>query len=610
MPGLFGGIGCADSHVYARLRDHFRDIWGKCESLEGHGWAIGGHAFGAKAAVFEANRCCYAIDGAYSTYTQGANDSSQFSHDFHLDDRVVRLGATFIGNVALIDPASQTLHLALDSSGTFPLYLTYYGGGALFSSHLRPLARVTRTAVDDIGLLEFVRTGFTFAGRSTFSQIRRLLAGQSIRYDAVSGVAEVQELSRAWAGTQAADPPDAIVDASWRLLGKAARQAMPTGERIGLMLSGGWDSRTLLAALCAHAPGDLMCYSHGDPDSRELKIAARLASACSADWRWEPIDSRVLDLQDLQQGFRRVENVVFPHWHRAGRLLAQMSITCATAGVYGEVMGGHYGPSMLMSGGRRTMTAVANSLFQGPRTSHRGTAAQKSAESLLRAKRLRRHWYLEREFEESISSTLERINADVDADLTRLRQRGVPSGDRLVEAFMAEHRGSQYINAQLLSVRADVDVALPFAMPELLDFVSTVPISLKMHNSLNLHVLRRHAPRLLDLPMAATLVSAKRPLFLQEASRLARSAYEHGRSALSELARGRVRPPRLGWVNFEFLRSGEVLRHLVDDLRCDYWDRDALERRLSGLASDREVEQLHPIYDQLAKVYTVDLLCR
>ena len=44
-------------------------------------------------------------------------------------------------------------------------------------------------------------------------------------------------------------------------------------------------------------------------------------------------DDRLFELEALRTGFARTENVVFPHWHRAGRLLAAFQEIDAVLGI-------------------------------------------------------------------------------------------------------------------------------------------------------------------------------------------------------------------------------------------------------------------------------------
>jgi 7-cyano-7-deazaguanine synthase in queuosine biosynthesis len=88
------------------------------------------------------------------------------------------------------------------------------------------------------------------------------------------------------------------------------------------MMSGGWDSRTLLAAALAANANDLKCYTHGDEDSRELRNVRRLCEMSSVPLVSNVIDDSTISQELLLGTFPRVENAVFPHWHRAGTVLS------------------------------------------------------------------------------------------------------------------------------------------------------------------------------------------------------------------------------------------------------------------------------------------------
>jgi hypothetical protein len=187
---------------------------------------------------------------------------------------------------------------------------------------------------------------------------------------------------------------------------------------------------------------------------------------------------------------------------------------------------------------------------------------------------------------------------------------GITSDERMIEAFIATHRGSQYINAQLLSCRAHLDIALPFCDAELLELACALPLSQKIHNSVDREILRRHAPELLSVACAATLVPASAPIGVQEATRALRRALEAPYGRLARAAPSLLPPLRLGWVNFDFLRSGAALGSLEEDLRCDIWDRAALRVRIADARDPVKAVATHPLSDQMMKIYTSDLMLR
>ena len=274
------------------------------------------------------------------------------------------------------------------------------------------------------------------------------------------------------------------------------------------MMSAGWDSRTLLAALEASSR-PLLPYSHGDVRGRELRLVERICGSRGLSVRLEPVDATAYDPDGLRNAFKRVESAVFPHWLRAGNVLETMGTTAVTAGVYGEILGGHYGAAMVRSGALGKAVEVAKAA-----AGHSAAGANGTPEAVLERLRpgsLGVEWCLEDTFVADQRARLLEIGEGIETDLTRLAARGVVGSSRLLEAYISEHRGSQYINAQLLSCRAAVDVALPFADAETLLFTSRVPLESKIHNRLNRSILQRHAPELLAFPTAATFAATNAP---------------------------------------------------------------------------------------------------
>ena len=110
---------------------------------------------------------------------------------------------------------SGTWHLATEWTGSFPLYYVVVDGGLLFSSRLRPLARIAGASLDLVGILEVLERYSTLAGRTHFEEIRRLLPGQILRYEPGSGRLSVRETSALWAGDrgEAGDGGDAVEQA-------------------------------------------------------------------------------------------------------------------------------------------------------------------------------------------------------------------------------------------------------------------------------------------------------------------------------------------------------------------------------------------------------------
>lgn len=309
------------------------------------------------------------------------------------------------------------------------------------------------------------------------------------------------------------------------------------------------------------------------------------------------------DVGQLQQGFNRTELVIFPHWHIAGKRLANQGLDYVTAGVYGEVLGGHYGSAMLLSGWGKAV-AVGSQIFKNATNSI-------DLKNHLGLKKINKPWQLKNTLWKNIENPIRVINEDLEFSMQRLTDRGIKNSENLIEAFIAEHRATQLINSQILSCRASLDIALPFCDQELLDFSWKVPMAQKTQNALTRDLLRLIAPDLLDYPTAATLLPAYFPILFQEASRALRVLLEEAQYKLTHATAGHINAPSWSWLNNEFLRTGSALTNILDDLRCDFWDMEALAQ---GIKTPEKFEPgkytMNNLLNRFLKIYSVDLMLR
>jgi Asparagine synthase len=611
MPGIFGGVGCS-STLYEALRREFSSPWTDCECVHLAGGILGGHAFGSSMAVYATDTDLhFAVDGEASLYRK-AHAFIQRGEPtlFQMSSGKLELTSACKGNVAAVDTASRTWYLAAEWTGTFPLYYTDRSDAFVFSSRLRPLARVMGAAYDPIGITEFLLKGYILAGRTHYRGIRRLLPGQVVTYEPDHQRLRVCETSSLWVGAESYGPDDTrfASEAAWGALRNAIWECLEAEGKHGLMLSAGWDSRLLLLAMLKRLGSDaLLAYSHGDLRSRELRITEAICQLLRIEWRRESLDDAMFDLDLLQRAFDRTENVLFPHWYRAGLLLEKAGVKCISAGVYGEVLGGHYGPPMLLRG-RKKITSVAAAMLGRPSLTRGSKDLLRNIYELLCHREIKKPRALTETFWKTLSPGTEAINADIATTLRRLEKRGITNEDQLVEAFISENRGTQYINAQILSCRASVDIVIPFGDRDLLILASRIPFTTKVYNSLNRNILRGYAPDLLRFSSAATLVPTAMPIFIQETSRACRWIIDKGFWKLYFATHGRIGPPHMSWVNFEFLRNGKALRPLIDDLRSDIWSKRDLDLSISNAARFSRHSRIFPEF--FLKVYATDLMLR
>ncbi len=451
-----------------------------------------------------------------------------------------------------------------------------------------------------VGISEFVTKRYTFHRRTLFQNIFRLLPGQAILYQLNSGELTVQQPRITWVGNREVSPGEMDCEILWDGLKTAVRRCFDSGMPHGLMMSGGWDSRLLLCAMLEQLGNyNVVAYTWGDSRSHELQVARQICQATGVNYIVEPLDDTLYEPGFLERTFNRVENVLFPQYHRASEQLSRIGVRSVSSGVYGEILGGHYGPAMALAGIRKAL-AVGAALMGVP-------VLFNSFERLRFPGVAKKPWFLKKAAWGCMHDAAHEMTSDIESVWRDLEQIGIKNREQLVEAFMALTRGSRLINQQVLTCRTDLDVALPFIDFNLLRLASQVPQCVKIHNAINRKLLQRYRASLLKFTTGATLVPTSMPIFAQEASRVIRLLSDNGFKAVNRFTKGTIRPSCLGGL--DFLRNGVALRKILEDLRSDIWDRDAIEQSIKKVAEYKEANMLD-IHTNFLTMYTTDLMLR
>lgn len=615
MPGIFGGYGCR-RELYETLRSHIEEIWGECESLSLPNVFLGGHAFGdASALHVTSDGLHFAVDGERSLYRNAHRFAEKGEPAlFGFQNNELELGVSCKGNVAIVDQGNQILHLATELTGNFPLYFTEVDGGLLFSSFLRPLAKVLEARTDPIGIIEFLRDTVNYDGRTCYKEIRRLMAGQHLVFESNSKRLRVNEISKAHLDYVDEVEFGELIERVWGTFQGAIQRCLESDSRHALMVSGGWDSRLLLAGMREHIDNErLQGYSHGDINGRELSIVKHIYEALNINLHLEPLESSMYDLQTLQKGFDRMESVVHAFWHRAGVRLSEAGVDCVSAGIFGEVLGGRHGMGYLIRGWDRKRFVAQRVFGNRSRLVSKDKTDSPNVYELLCRRDLKKPWYIRSEFWNAIPNINEEIDADIKKSIHRYKRRGISNAYQLLEAWTAEYLGAQTRGTQLLSCRAHLDIAIPHADQEFFCLASQIPISLKIPDIIDQALLQGHAPELLNFPTAATLVPAKFPIAAQEITRLIRQMITTVSWKTAVATRCLLKPIFFGWDNFEFLRDGKVFHAVVNDLKSDIADKNAILERINKLSSikwKQSVDYMQSLNYVMMRIYSTDLMLR
>jgi asparagine synthase (glutamine-hydrolysing) len=188
------------------------------------------------------------------------------------------LNGSFCG--ILVDLAEQRITLFTDRYGLGRLYCHQSAAGFGFSSQARSLLAgyPSLRQLDPRGLAEYYSMGCVMQNRTLFSGVS-ILPGGAIWTFHRDGRVEKGRLfdPRTWEEQEALSPAafgEQLTETFRRISGRY----LAGSDRMGLSLTGGLDSRMILA--WSHAsPGTLPCYTFGGPyrDCADVVIARRLA---------------------------------------------------------------------------------------------------------------------------------------------------------------------------------------------------------------------------------------------------------------------------------------------------------------------------------------------
>lgn len=204
-----------------------------------------------------------------------------------------------------VDSRKKNGLLVRDPFGMKPLYFRKSGDFLEFASEIRSFAE--RGQLCDAGVLELLYTMHPSPGGSIIQGVEELLPGQYLLWE--EGKTEIQfflslsEILR-WGNNVPAERSQARDLA--RQLKETSQRHLLSDVDVGLLLSGGLDSSSLLLALHENSQ-KLDCFSLGfdDPEFDESSLASELASA--ADYPFHRIPFEEIDLNKLDEILSRMD---------------------------------------------------------------------------------------------------------------------------------------------------------------------------------------------------------------------------------------------------------------------------------------------------------------
>jgi len=314
-----------DQSLVKRLRRATASIWGEVKEVSsGSFWLFipssdyersfgeSCHALGAVSGYVRLNDLEHASSGDKPLDT---HHNRRFIAEIVKDDHWP-LRNQWTGSFAAVAQTrgSQEVILCNDPIGYVPVYFSRSYEGILGGTSLIVLSHCIECEVDAIGVLQRITTPYCNYGRRTLlKQVSRLLPGEWLKLSNKDFKLNSILDNSLCNGLVNADV-ETVARTVWDCLQREIVLATGVSDRIGVAMSGGWDSRLVLGGI-AHRGSAIDCYTYGSEDLYESSVAKRCASAVGAGHRCFPLENKYFPLRNnLENLVRESETANYMEW--------------------------------------------------------------------------------------------------------------------------------------------------------------------------------------------------------------------------------------------------------------------------------------------------------
>ena len=498
------------------------------------------------------------------------------------DSETVDFESPINGSSIIYSASEKKLTVRSDLTGAEPIFWRKNESTVLLSNRLDNLIN-SDDDPDWESIHCYLSFGYTLKENTFFKCIKQTLPNQKVEIDTefLTVNAEANSITL---GTKNFE----TLPNNGKIFAKLFSGVMNTYNPMALMISAGWDSRALLAP--KKTPIKIV-YTHGDISSRECSIAQKLSGALRIDHYFRDVKGMIINTQLLEEMLELHGHCLWPIWHLSSKFISENFHLPITSGVIGARMGGHNG---FLSIGTRLQKSINSLHLINSRLVTKEKIIKDFKKSLSAP---RAFWFTSDKGAQIFSQTCDTVTGNINTTLDHYLKE-TDNFSFAIESFNYDHVSRQYMMKQPGMAKPFHGYYSPLSHPKLLHLIYTIPFSQRFQNRLTRQVVTELNSELLEFPMAATLAKAKRPIFIQEISRVFRILYE---IAFLKLKKTR---PTLGWFNYEHLYSGDFFETTIKSLKSDIWSK---ERMLKKTASNK-INNIDAgsTMDMVCKIKTID----
>lgn len=390
--------------------------------------------------------------------------------------------------VALYDTTQRRVVVVADRMGTFPIYFAHRSGRFLFSPNQHPLLCDPQIPadLDRDALAQYMRYQQLLHDTSFFSHIKLLRGGRRLIYQVDN---DTLTESPYWEFDS--EQPllhnitfDNASEETTRLVVQAVDRCSSAPGRTGVFLSGGMDSRIIVAAL-THLGRSPSALTYGLPQSRDAHYARRVAERAGLSHSFcEQTDGQWV--RDYWRPHLLLTDASHSWIHMHGIYALDAAKSCMDINLSGFAgdgpLSGHNLRDLYLES--RDEAAYSAAVFYGLTHLENWPSLTEAEEQLL--------------YRPDVFNDIKgRAFSSLRAALVPFAHYAEPIRTDLFMEYTVDIRHySHYLGFK----RAALEVGLPFLDPDLMDFVCRLPIAYRKGRRLSRAVLQRLSFPLSQIP--------------------------------------------------------------------------------------------------------------
>ena len=287
------------------------------------------------------------------------NDSlkHQFQTDTDTETLIVGLdqkGKDFINELdgmfafAAYNKKTQNLIIARDSNGTKPLYYGYIQGKLAFSSEIKSLLEIGfPRKVDKEGFRQYYKQGYNAGYLTLIKSIKKLVPGEVVEINVITDKKVSTNINNIPIKIDnSIKSPGDVSDMVRVKLNQAVKQTLMGRRKIGLFLSGGIDSSSILYEMTQHLKtkpntfsSSFLTYFRGSRLNEDAKLAAYLSDLYGGNHQEIrfPEQDYVNEFENTMEALEEPRQAKsLPVYYSTNKMISENDITVTLSGDGGD----------------------------------------------------------------------------------------------------------------------------------------------------------------------------------------------------------------------------------------------------------------------------------